>query len=921
MAGRNSSLARPGSTRWWLPLSVVVLVIVLVLAIWWQSLPQLPPAAAVPDTTLEQQLAAIERNPHLADGYRDVSQTYQAAGQIDDAIALWEKAVKANPGQTWPLLELGQTYEGAGQFVQARDAYYQAASLNPQDNGANAALARTAERAANEQAIKGFLAARQPGAGGEQPAGAPVLMERALPNGWTFLGYAGDTAALVAGQKSALWTFWRAPSEDAVPSVKPAEWQPLGADIWARQAVVTNRLSNGSFEGALTKQGPDGFPSDRFAAAPEIRQVRRLVRDGEFTAVAALANDRSNRNSSFVSSPLPVKADTVLIVAADASSEDGNPGVGWSWPATSAESGWPLPANAVAAGASGDWQRYAGLALPPPNTGSIQVELQNTDSKGTAFFDNVMAVAVDTPAPLWPLVTTASALTDMTGAAGSGSAAQAVTGGERTQRFAAMINRYLAYPAIVDDAAWQKALGANGPLTVISQTLSSGWTIQGFSMADERQLVRGGTVPLVLYWQGPEGAIAGTADDGWFALPKGSWLQFLPAARSSLADGTFESGLGAWPGAYFVAPAASRQLSVTVRSGLRTTVGVLANSPAFPSTGLISAQQPVGPDLLFLETGWMRSDNGNGYIGYQWAGDIDPANQPFNRYVVAAGNENAWRRFAGIAEPLPGTQQVEVHLLNYQSPGTVYFDDIAFVPIPAPQPIPGSNERVTPRIFLADYAASPQLAEEENWLTQVAAAGPARLLDQGLEDGWTLLGYSADEEALAAGAVAPVFYFWQGPLGEVPGTVQDGWYSIDAGTWLQIDRTSSLLAGRQRLALPEPAAAKAVTISDRRMYLQAARVTSHNGLPVKFGITWQGELSGGQSTTTQFVAANIRDKNGKPVAGLLAAPAGARTAQVLLSGYNAAAEADASELLLLPVKPPAALAPAVGAAKHARIGA
>jgi hypothetical protein len=52
---------------------------------------------------------------------------------------------------------------------------------------------------------------------------------------------------------------------------------------------------------------------------------------------------------------------------------------------------------------------------------------------------------------------------------------------------------------------------------------------------------------------------------------------------------------------------------------------------------------------------------------------------------------------------------------------------------------------------------------------------------------------------------------------------------------------------------------------------------------------------------------NIDDEAWEQVAGLLAPPAGASAAQLVLAGEGAIGEA--SELLLLPVTPPASIAP------------
>jgi hypothetical protein len=191
----------------------------------------------------------------------------------------------------------------------------------------------------------------------------------------------------------------------------------------------------------------------------------------------------------------------------------------------------------------------------------------------------------------------------------------------------------------------------------------------------------------------------------------------------------------------------------------------------------------------------------------------------------------------------------------------------------------------------------------------VAAAGPAYPLDQALAGGWSFVGFSADEEALAAGAVTPLFTFWQGPPGATPGAAQDGWHSIDVGLWLQIQRASNLLPSGLQLALPGAEMSAPIPIDRRRLYLQAASVRSLNGAAARAGVVWQGSpppAEDGVTETgvlgTQYIALNSSHAAWTPVAGLLTAPASAQTAQVLLAGEEAVAEARG--LLLLPVTPP-----------------
>jgi hypothetical protein len=53
-------------------------------------------------------------------------------------------------------------------------------------------------------------------------------------------------------------------------------------------------------------------------------------------------------------------------------------------------------------------------------------------------------------------------------------------------------------------------------------------------------------------------------------------------------------------------------------------------------------------------------------------------------FVVAGEQSNAWRHYAGVAVPPAGSLRAQVWLLNYNSTGQVYFDDVLFVSLARP---------------------------------------------------------------------------------------------------------------------------------------------------------------------------------------------------------------------------------------------
>jgi arylsulfatase A-like enzyme/Flp pilus assembly protein TadD len=75
----------------------------------------------VQDSTkaLEYYRKAIEFDPGLASGYNGLGGVYKVTGQIDNAIAMWEKALELKPNYDFPTYNLGVAYFEKGNKAQA----------------------------------------------------------------------------------------------------------------------------------------------------------------------------------------------------------------------------------------------------------------------------------------------------------------------------------------------------------------------------------------------------------------------------------------------------------------------------------------------------------------------------------------------------------------------------------------------------------------------------------------------------------------------------------------------------------------------------------------------------------------------------------------------------------------------------------
>jgi len=241
-------------------------------------------------------------------------------------------------------------------------------------------------------------------------------------------------------------------------------------------------------------------------------------------------------------------------------------------------------------------------------------------------------------------------------------------------------------PATVLWAGWLEQAAIAEPEHLVGQELDSGWTFLGYDV-DEERLIRGEPVDLLLYWEGPASAHAGSERDGWYRAGD-RWVQVLEGVQNLASNGGFELGVedgspAGFLGDIYRADPDTRRLVADSRAGRRTTVVMLDNTEIYNRTSFVSTWLPVNADGLYLQAGWMKSVGGNGYLGRRWAGDIAEGVRPYS-YVAAGVTADGWHHYAGLAQPLEGATRCQIWLLNYLAVGQVYFDDVTFVEVGRP---------------------------------------------------------------------------------------------------------------------------------------------------------------------------------------------------------------------------------------------
>jgi hypothetical protein len=237
---------------------------------------------------------------------------------------------------------------------------------------------------------------------------------------------------------------------------------------------------------------------------------------------------------------------------------------------------------------------------------------------------------------------------------------------------------------------WIEQVAQQGPAIIVNQTLENGWTFWGYR-GDEQRLIRGETFPLWLYWKGPFGEVAGDTSEGWYSLGENLWVQVLEKADNLVFNGGFELGMTKGVVSGFIHNADGggelglHQLSLANRAGHLTTVASLDNTDVYSVTSFTTPSISVDEESLYLQTGWILSQGGNAYLGGVWTGNI-PKDVGYYTYTAAGIQTEKWQHYAGIVQPLPGANQVQVWLLNYLTTGRASFDDIVFVKVGKPGP-------------------------------------------------------------------------------------------------------------------------------------------------------------------------------------------------------------------------------------------
>jgi len=217
----------------------------------------------------------------------------------------------------------------------------------------------------------------------------------------------------------------------------------------------------------------------------------------------------------------------------------------------------------------------------------------------------------------------------------------------------------------------------------VGEKVSDDWVLLGYDL-DEEALEAGPSMDVALYWLPSEQTEI--EQPGWYRAGE-RWIQ-VTAVKNLAPNGGFEHDEirgkrlpTGWPIDIYRSPIDTHELMIDQRDGEETTVARLSSSEEHPNTGFSTRDISVKPDGLYLQAGWMRSEEGGrGYLGRRWSVSVK---SPYD-YVATGVGASSWTHFAGIAAPMEGAKGCRVWLLNVKSQGKVYFDDILFFDLEIP---------------------------------------------------------------------------------------------------------------------------------------------------------------------------------------------------------------------------------------------
>jgi hypothetical protein len=219
---------------------------------------------------------------------------------------------------------------------------------------------------------------------------------------------------------------------------------------------------------------------------------------------------------------------------------------------------------------------------------------------------------------------------------------------------------------------------AEPPRYVVNQQTND-WTLLGYTV-DERALASGAPTVVILEWLAPAG-LEPTPFEAFIHRGGRRWAQAIEAVNS-IGDGTFQSQepSAVLPVSIYSGDEHLRQSRLERIEGQASRVAVLGNEPGQAAASYATAQFPVEPRGLYLQSGWVKGEGAHAYLGRVWL--------PSNRFSYAAmqADPPEWKRYEQLLVAPDDAIHAQVWLLNLQGTGPAYFHNVIFAKLGMPNP-------------------------------------------------------------------------------------------------------------------------------------------------------------------------------------------------------------------------------------------
>ena len=110
---------------------------------------------------------------------------------------------------------------------------------------------------------------------------------------------------------------------------------------------------------------------------------------------------------------------------------------------------------------------------------------------------------------------------------------------------------------------------------------------------------------------------------------------------------------------------------------------LLLNNSKLTSTGIASDPIKIDEESFYLQSGSVKSKDGNAFLGRTW---FDSKKDAINyNYVKSRIQGQDWKVYSQVTKPLPHSAWCRLLVINHDTPGKAYFDDVLFVKLNFPK--------------------------------------------------------------------------------------------------------------------------------------------------------------------------------------------------------------------------------------------